>query len=198
MPRILYCVLLGFASAFAAQPARAQDKVEGTRTGLDYVHASLAIGADLPSFSAKYDLDVTRRPGDWDRVLFEGNRSGTGGLLSAAFGFRLIPQLAAGAQVEFARATASLDHALLEETGVRFAPRLDRMFASLFADARGRGPWHGGLALLRQILRGYEEPRQPSTLATERGRNKTMDHVSANGWQRGPTRRVATPLIYFR
>jgi hypothetical protein len=147
------------ALALAERPARAEEEGRPVRSGLDYVHASVAVGAALSSFQARYDLDVSRSPGDWDHLLFEGDRSGAGGLLSAGLGFRLIPQLTAGVQVELARSRAPLGHALLEETGAHFAPTLDQIFTALFADARGRGPWHGGLAIGYLLLReGIRSP----------------------------------------
>lgn len=152
MARIWCWVLVSFALAVDVRAACAQEN-DTPPSGLTYLHASVAVGAELSSFNAGYDLNVSRRAGDWDRVLFDGERAGPGALLSGGLGFRLIPQLTAGALVEFSHAEAPLEHALLEETGARFDPTLNRLFAALFADARGRGPWHGGLALGYVFLR---------------------------------------------
>jgi hypothetical protein len=148
--------------------ARAEDVPDKrVKSAADYVHTEAWVGAMWFASAARYDLEVRAASGRAGRAVFDGEREGPAAALGAGLGFRLIPQLTVGARLEFVRALAPLNHEFLNAIGVRIEPLSNATFLSVFADGRGRGPWHGGLAVGYVHIR--EQLLSPAMVWRDRG-----------------------------
>lgn len=162
------CSWLAWALALTSATAHSEEaSVRRVKSGADYVHAELWTGAIWFGSAARYDLDVRAASARAGHAAFDGHRDGPGATFGFGLGFRLMPELTAGARLEFVRALAPLDHEFLNQIGARFEPLASATFLSLFADGRGRGPWHGGLGI--GYLHVREQLSRPMIVTRDRG-----------------------------